>query len=107
MKHHIRLIFLSFVLVFFANGTVNGKPLSEKMKAVSPDSFVRTFLGMCAQNPGKYRKIIEISKSFQFGNIPERMIAGFAPQDPNAEWKGVIVLEGEAHLISSEFQKGS
>ena len=94
-QQQIRLIILSFVLVFLVNSTVNGKPISEKMKVVPPESFVRTFLGMCAQNPGKYGKIIEIAKSFRFGNIPERMIAGFAPQDPNAEWKGVIVLEGE------------
>lgn len=91
----MRQALLALLFIASLPNTALGETIATRMKVVSPKDFVRVFLGICAQNPGKYNRVMEIAKSFRFRKIPEQMAAGLAPQDSKVEWTGVIVIEGK------------
>lgn len=87
------------LVTFFALGvavSANGQTLSERAAGVSGESFVRAFLGNCAQTPGNFDIVVNASKAMNFKDLPEEMKPLLAPQDPNANFVGFFADSGEA-----------
>lgn len=91
-----RRFMLAVLFAIFSTGSASAQLLPERMKLVSGKSFVRAFLGMCAQNPGQYDRAVKMAKLLKFRNIPAKLKSIFGPMAADAEWKGYIVMEGDA-----------
>ncbi|MYE01450.1 MAG: hypothetical protein F4Y03_09235 [Alphaproteobacteria bacterium] len=78
----------------------------EKMKTVPSASFVRAFLGHCAQNPGQCERVTKMARAFGTQDLPASMVPLMAPQDQNAQFEGFIVLDGEGAPFLFGVSKG-
>jgi len=68
---------------------------SERAAEVSGESFVRAFLGHCAQNAGNFDIVIAAAKALGFADLPEEMKPLLAPRDPQAEFVGYYAQSGD------------
>jgi hypothetical protein len=69
--------------------------LLERAAEVSGESFVRAFLGNCAQNMGNFDIIVKAGKALGFTDLPEEMKPLLAPQDSNAKFVGYYAQSGD------------
>ena len=96
MSHPRKLLCQVFLGAFLTiSATADAQTIAERSADVSGESFVRAFLGNCAQNAGNFNLVVNASKALGFADLPERMRPLVAPQDPNAEFIGFFVQTGE------------
>ena len=72
-----------------------GQSLSERSEAVTGDAFLSAFLGHCAQNAGNIERVSEAAEALGYSALPQMFEPLVAPQNPDAEFEGFLVTEGE------------
>lgn len=96
MSHSKKLLYQILLSIFLTiPSTADAQTMADRSANVSGESFVRAFLGNCAQNAGNFNQVVNASKALGFATLPEKMRPLVAPQDPNAETMGFFVQTGE------------
>ena len=86
------LLLLGAILLASPSASQN---ISDRASKVSGEDFVRAFVGNCGLNAGNIDLVIASAKALNFAPLPEQFKPLMAPQDPNAEFSGFLVLDGD------------
>ncbi len=96
MSHSRKLLYQVLLNAFLTiSSTADAQTIADQSADVSGETFVRAFLGNCAQNAGNFNQVVNASKALGFSAQPERMRPLVAPQDPNAIFMGFFAQTGE------------
>jgi hypothetical protein len=84
-------------LVWLASCTsvlAGGETVGDQFRAVTPQEFANTFVGICVSNPGRLDKVGAIADALELADTPEPFWTLYAPQEAEAPYHSWFAIEG-------------